>query len=341
MCLLFGGYVPLHHLGDCQFDSMNLKHRNSTQRPLLGLACEGIRLPFMRWSNGLLIASFCFVLLSIILIGWRGINFGIDFRGGLLVEFETATPPDLNELRQKLRNVTDGNILLQEFDSNRTFLLRVQKPRLEDGNVTDPQNMIDSIKNTLEQTTIIVTEYRRVETVGPAVGNELRRAAIIAVALALIGIMGYIWLRFEWQFAVSAVLSLLHDMVTTLGFFSLLQLEFTLPSVAALLAIAGYSINDTVVIFDRIRENMRKYKRLGIFPLLDLSLNQTLSRTLLTSVTTLLAIAALVFFGGSVMYGFSLALGWGVLVGTYSSIGLAAPLLVTFGCKSRAGSYDE
>lgn len=320
---------------------MNLKYRNSAQRPLLGLVCDGVRLPFMRWSKGLLIASFCFVLLSVTLIGWRGINFGIDFRGGLLVEFKTATPPDLKELRQKLRNATDGNILLQEFDSNRTFLLRVQKPRLQGGDISDPQNMVASIKNTLEQTAIIVTEYRRVETVGPAVGDELRRAAVIAVALALIGIMGYIWLRFEWQFAVTAVLALLHDMVTTLGFFSLLQLEFTLPSVAALLAIAGYSINDTVVIFDRIRENMRKYKRLGIFSLLDLSLNQTLSRTLLTSVTTLLAIAALVFFGGSVMYGFSLALGWGVLVGTYSSIGLAAPLLVTFGCESRAGSYGE
>ena len=295
-----------------------------TSRPL---TTEQVALPFMRWRRGMLLFSLCLVLLSFVGVLGRGMNFGIDFRGGLLLEFETAAPPELSALRSTMRGVVEGNVVVQEFGSDRVFLLRVQKPRLSGGEEWDPQRSIVRIKNALEGG-VSVLEYRRVETVGPAVGEELRRAAALAVALSLAGIMVYVWLRFEWQFALAAVLALAHDVVVTVGFFALLQIEFALSSVAALLTIAGYSINDTVVIFDRIREMMRKYKKEDRLVLFDRSLNRTLSRTALTSVTTLLAILALVFFGGSVIGSFALALGWGVLVGTYSSVGLAVPLLV-------------
>ena len=283
----------------------------------------------------------CIVGVSIILALGRGVNFGIDFRGGLLVEFETKAPPDLPELRRVMRSANEGNVLLQEFDADTIFLLRIQKPRLQRGELWNPQDNVNKIKNALEKK-LDVLEYRRVETVGPAVGKELRKAAVIAVALALLGIMTYIWLRFEWQFALAAVIALLHDVIATIGFFALTQLEFTLASVAAILTIAGYSINDTVVIFDRIRENMRKYKKMETLALLDLALNQTLARTILTSVTTLLAITALVFFGGAVISDFALALGWGLVVGTYSSIGLATPILtiLTRG-KTLTASEEE
>ena len=302
-----------------------------TSRPLGG---EVSAIPFMRWRRGLLLFSLCLVLLSFVGVLGRGINFGIDFRGGLLLEFETAEPPDLSALRSTMRGVVEGNVVVQEFGSDRVFLLRIQKPRLAEGEAWDPQHSIQRIKGAVEGV-VSVLEYRRVETVGPAVGAELRRAAALAVALSLAGIMVYIWLRFEWQFALAAVLALTHDVVVTVGFFALLQIEFALSSVAALLTIAGYSINDTVVIFDRIREMMRKYKKEDRLVLFDRALNRTLSRTVLTSVTTLLAIFALVFFGGSVIGSFALALAWGVLVGTYSSVGLAVPLLVLLGAKSE------
>ena len=307
-----------------------------TSRPLTG---EGTLFPFMRWRRGMLLFSLCLVLLSIASVLGRGLNFGIDFRGGLLLEFETTSKPDLSALRSTMRGVVGGNVVVQEFGSERVFLLRVQKPKLASGEEWDPQRSIDHIKGALEGG-VSVVEYRRVETVGPAVGAELRRAAALAVALSLAGIMVYIWLRFEWQFALAAVLALVHDVVLTVGFFALFQIEFALSSVAALLAIAGYSINDTVVIFDRIREMMRKYKKEDRLVLFDWSLNRTLSRTVLTSVTTLLAIAALVFFGGSVIGSFALALGWGVIVGTYSSVGLAVPLLVLLGTGGEEGETD-
>ena len=303
-----------------------------TSRPLS--AKEGTLLPFMRWRRGMLLFSLCLVVLSFAGVLGRGINFGIDFRGGLLLEVETEGSPDLSALRSTLRGVVGGNVVVQEFGSERVLLLRVQKPKLSNGEASgeewDPQRSIDRIKGALEGV-VSVLEYRRVETVGPAVGAELRRAAALAVAFSLAGIMFYIWLRFEWQFALAAVLALAHDVIVTVGFFALLQIEFALSSVAALLTIAGYSINDTVVIFDRIREMMRKYKKEDRLVLFDWSLNRTLSRTVLTSVTTLLAIVALVFFGGSVIGSFALALGWGVIVGTYSSVGLAVPLLVLLG----------
>ena len=311
--------------------SLNALLRPSSQTPSI---------PFMHWRKTMLIVSLCLMLFSIIFVVLRGVNFGIDFRGGLLVEFETKTPPDLAQLRRTLRNATEGNLLLQEFDSDTIFLLRIQKPRLQRGEVWNPQNSVDKIKNVLEKR-VVVLEYRRLETVGPAVGKELRRAAVLAVAFALLGIMAYIWLRFEWQFALAAVIALLHDVIATIGFFALLQLEFTLASVAAILTIAGYSINDTVVIFDRIRENMRKYKKMEPLALLNLALNQTLSRTILTSITTLLAIAALVLFGGAVISDFALALGWGLIVGTYSSVGLAAPILAILGGDKTLGSSED
>ena len=300
-----------------------------TSRPLPSEE-EGVRLPFMRWRRGMLFLSLCLVLLSMGAVLGRGMNFGIDFRGGLLLEIETASAPDLSVLRSTMSGVAEGNVVVQEFGSDRVLLLRVQKPKVGDDEVWDPQQGIERIKVALEGV-VSVVEYRRVETVGPAVGSELRRAAALAVGLSLAGIMFYVWLRFEWQFALAAVLALVHDVVVTLGFFAVTQIEFALSSVAALLTIAGYSINDTVVIFDRIREMMRKYKKEDRLVLFDRSLNRTLSRTLLTSVTTLLAVVALVLFGGSVIGSFALALGLGVIVGTYSSVGLAVPLLALLG----------
>ncbi len=309
-----------------------------TSRPLSHE--QRVLLPFMRWRKGMLLFSLCLVLLSFVGVLGRGINFGIDFRGGLLLEFETAREPDLSALRSTMRGVVEGNVVVQEFGSKTVFLLRVQKPKLAGGEEWNPQRSIERIKGALAEV-VSVVEYRRVETVGPTVGSELRRAAALAVVLSLAGIMLYIWLRFEWQFALAAVLALAHDVVVTVGFFAMLQIEFALSSVAALLTIAGYSINDTVVIFDRIREMMRKYKKENRLVLFDWSLNRTLSRTVLTSVTTLLAIAALVLFGGSVIGSFALALGWGVIVGTYSSVGLAVPLLALLGTEGAEGEREN
>tara|TARA_B100000676_G_scaffold312473_1_gene386854 strand:+ start:2158 stop:3021 length:864 start_codon:yes stop_codon:yes gene_type:complete len=277
----------------------------------------------------------CLVLLSFALFFGRGLNLGIDFLGGILLEVKTDGPADIADLRIKINDLNLGDTSLQEFGAKDTVLIRVQRQKGGD----DAQKLaVDKIKEGLGSSVI---EYRRTEFVGPTVGAELKEAAIWAVLAAVGAILLYIWFRFEWQFGVGAVIALTHDVITTIGLFALLQLEFNVSTVAAVLTIAGYSINDTVVVYDRVRENLRRYKRLSLIELFNRSINETLARTVMTSVTTLLALLALFFFGGEVIRGFSIALIWGVFVGTYSSIALAVPLLVFLNIDRGALSEAE
>jgi len=268
------------------------------------------------------IISAMLVLSSAGIFFGKGLNLGIDFLGGILIEVRTNGPADISDLRMQLDGLGLGEISLQEFGSANDVLIRIQR---QDGGDNAQQKAIDVVKISLGGT---VVEYRRTEFVGPTVGAELKRAAMWAVLAAIGAILLYIWLRFEWQFGIGAVVALGHDVITTIGLFSLLALEFNLATVAAILTIAGYSINDTVVIYDRVRENLRRYKKLPLTELFNKSINQTLSRTVMTSVTTLLALFALYAFGGAVIRDFAIALIWGVLIGTYSSIALAVPILL-------------
>ena len=262
-----------------------------------------------------------------------GLNLGIDFLGGILIEVKTEGPADVGRMRSTLGQLGLGDVSLQEFGEPDVVLIRIQR---QEGGDEAQQVAVTTVKEALGNT---VVEYRRTETVGPTVGVELQEAAFLAVLAAIGAILVYIWFRFEWQFGVAAVVALLHDVISTIGLFSLLQLEFNLATVAAVLTIAGYSINDTVVVFDRVRENLRKYKKLPLPDLFDLSINGTLSRTIMTSLTTLLALASLYILGGEVIRGFSIALIWGIVVGTYSSIALAVPLLLYL--KIHRGAGEE
>ena len=265
------------------------------------------------------------IILIVVSVGaflTQGLNLGIDFRGGILIEIETAGPADIPALRRTLGGLDLGEVLIQEFGDPNDVLIRVQQ---QEGDEDAQLKAITVIKEALGDS---VTEYRRTEFVGPTVGAELIKAAILAVSLALGAILIYIWFRFEWQFGVGAVMALAHDVITTVGLFAVTQLEFNLATVAAVLTIAGYSINDTVVIYDRVREELRRYKKMAIPDLLNLATNRTLSRTFLTSMTTLIALLALSFLGGPIIRDFSLAMIWGVLIGTYSSIFVAVPALL-------------
>ena len=251
----------------------------------------------------------------------RGLNYGIDFVGGILLEVRTEGPADIADLRGRLSGLALGDISLQEFGAPEEVLIRVQR---QEGGDEAQQEALVVVKDALGDD----VEHRRTEFVGPKVSEELFWDGVYAVTAAIFAILLYIWFRFEWQFGVGAVVALIHDVITTIGIFALLQLEFNLSTVAAVLTIAGYSINDTVVVYDRVRENLRRYKSKPLPELLDQSINETLARTVMTSVTTLLALCALYFLGGEVIRGFSFAMIWGVLVGTYSSICLAVPLLL-------------
>ncbi|RED51046.1 protein translocase subunit SecF [Aestuariispira insulae] len=266
--------------------------------------------------------SVLLVLGSLGLFFGKGLNLGIDFLGGIQIEIQTEGPADISAIRSTVGGLDLGDVSIQEFGETDNVLIRIQE---QAGGEESVQAAIEKVKAALGDT---VKEYRRTESVGPTVGAELQEAALWAVVSAVGAILIYIWFRFEWQFGVAAVIALTHDVITTIGLFSLLQLDFNLATIAALLTIAGYSINDTVVVFDRVRENMRKYKKMELAELFNLSVNQTLSRTLITSVTTMLALVALGVFGGEVLRGFSIALIWGVLIGTYSSIALAVPVLL-------------
>lgn len=279
------------------------------------------RIPFMRWHKVFLGVSTSFLLLSIIVIAIDGLNFGIDFRGGILIEVKTPDAADMTTMRQTLSDLQLGEVGLQEFGAPDNVLIRLQE---QDGGEAAQQAAINKVREALGSG----VEYRRIELVGPQVSAELFRDAIYAMAAALLSIMGYLWFRFEWQFGVAGVVSLLHDVLAIVGVFALLGYEFNLTIVAAVMTIAGYSINDSVVVFDRIRENMRKYKTMPFIELIDLSINQTLSRTFLTGITTIMVLIVLYVLGGEVLRGFSFAMLFGVIVGTYSSVFVAVPLLL-------------
>jgi len=280
-----------------------------------------------------LVVSSILVLASLFLFFTVDLNYGIDFRGGTLIEIRTKDgPANLGNLRSQLGSIGLGDVQIQEFGDPSEVLIRIEQ---QAGGEENQQRSIQLVKDTLGDT----VDYRRVEVVGPTVSGELIQSGTIAVITAILAVLVYIWFRFEWQFAIGAVAALVHDVVLTIGIFSMLQLEFNLSIIAAILTIVGYSLNDTVVVFDRIRENLRKFKKMELSELVDLSLNETLSRTVLTSVTTLLALGSLYIFGGEVIRGFTFAMIWGVVVGTYSSIFVASPVLLMLGVnRERGGS---
>lgn len=295
---------------------------------------DDTKIPFMRFARVAYLISGLGILASIALFFTVGLNYGIDFRGGTLVEIQTPGQADIGGLRTSLSGIGLGNVEIQEFGEPNDVLIRIEE---QPGGEEAQQEAVQTIRDALGPD----VTYRRVEVVGPTVSDELAWQGTMAVISALVAVLIYIWFRFEWQFAIGAVLALFHDVILTIGIFCVLQLQFNLAIIAALLTIVGYSLNDTVVVYDRIRENLRKYKQKALPELIDLSINDTLSRTILTGVTTLLALLALYIFGGEVIRGFTFAMIWGVLVGTYSSIVVASPLLDLFGIKrdwSPAGS---
>jgi preprotein translocase SecF subunit len=296
----------------------------------LKLVPDKTYVPFMRLRRTAFGFSSLLGVLSIVLLVILGLNFGIDFRGGTLIQVKTQGPANISSMRGALGGLQLGDFALQEFGEADEVLIRVQR---QDGDNADQQVAIELIKRTLEATVDGDIEYRRVEFVGPQVSEELKRAGALALGIALGAMLLYIWFRFEWQFSVGAVTALVHDVILTFGFFAITGLEFNLSIVAAILTIVGYSMNDTVVVYDRVRENLRKYKKTDLKELIDLSINDTLSRTTLTSVTTLLALIALAVVGGPVIAGFVLAMIWGVVIGTYSSIFVAAPVLLYLGVR--------
>jgi len=293
------------------------------------------RIDFMRYHVVGFAISILLTLGSIGLFFLYGLNYGIDFSGGVLIEARTPGAADLEGMRSTLNSLNIGNVSLQGFGSPNDVLIRL--PR-QPGDDKEQMKGVDKVQQVLGST----VEFRRVEVVGPKVGGELKEAGVKATVLALLAIAVYVWFRFEWQFGVGAMLSTLHDAVTTVGLFALLQIEFNLTTLAAILTIAGYSINDTVVIYDRVRETMRKYKTMDFRSLINLSLNETLSRTILTVSTTALAVLSLLGFGGEVLRGFSIAMLWGIVIGTYSSLFIAAPLLyyIRPGKTARAEEGD-
>lgn len=310
---------------------------------LLKLVPERTEIPFIKVHMIAYAASVLAILASAALFVTMGLNFGIDFRGGILFEIAIKGPPGtatarMGEVRQVVNGLGLGEVQVQEFGSaeqNAILISIVSQSR----GIDDPakaeaaENAAkEKVRNALT-TSLGNVEFRREEVVGPKVSGELVREGVMAVALAVIMMLVYIWFRFEWQFSIGAVMALVHDVILTIGIFSLLQWEFNLSIIAALLTIVGYSMNDTVVVYDRVRENLRKYKRMELPTLLDRSINDTLSRTMVTSVTTLLALLALFFFGGPNIKGFTFGMIWGVVVGTYSSIFIASPLLLLTGVK--------
>ena len=283
------------------------------------------RLQFVRYRYWAYAFSGALIALTLILLPTRGLNLGIDFQGGILIEVGLPGAPDLAAMRTALGGLDLGEVALQEFGGPSNILIRVQR---QAGGEAAQLAAVERLKATLRQQVGADVSYRRVEMVGPKVSADLLWAGTEAVVFAVLAILAYIWFRFEWQYGIGAVAALIHDALTTLGLFSLLGLEFNLSTIAALLTIVGYSINDTVVIYDRIRENLRRYKAMPLEDLIDRSLNETLARTTMTSGTTLLALAALAVVGGPVVRGFTMAMIWGVLIGTYSSVYVAAPMIL-------------
>jgi preprotein translocase subunit SecF len=299
---------------------------------LVNLIPVGTKINFMRFRQLAAALSLALCIGSIGLFLFKGLNYGIDFEGGILIEIRTSQAADMADLRRTVNGLGLGQVELQEFGRDTDVLIRVER---QPGDAKAQNVAVEKVKTALGSS----VSFRRTEFVGPKVSSEFIEAGVTAVLLALGAMLMYIWFRFEWQFGVGALIALAHDVIMTIGIFSLLGLEFNLSTVAAILTIAGYSINDTVVVYDRVRENLRKFKVMPLRDIINLSLNDTLSRTLLTSITTLIALLILFFFGGEVIKGFSFGMIWGVLVGTYSSIFIATPLLIYM--NLRRSIFDD
>ena len=282
------------------------------------------------------IFSISLVIFSIVLLLFKGLNYGVDFKGGTLIELRaTDKQITISQLRQSFLNMDLGDVSVKEFGKNNDFLIKFEKKK------NNNSNFIGEINENLAQSIGSGFNFRRVENVGPKVSAELLKSGIIAIGLSLAAMLLYIWIRFEWQFSLGAILALFHDVILTLGVFSLFSLEINLSIVAAVLTIVGYSMNDTVVIFDRVRENLNKFSDIKIFDLTNISINETLSRTIITSVTTLLALVSIYIFGGEILKGFSLAMILGVIFGTYSSIYIANPVLILLNVSQKTISKEE
>ncbi len=279
--------------------------------------------PFNKFYKLFNLISFLLVLLSIFLLLFKGLNFGVDFKGGTLIELRISDKTiTITNIRDSMNKINLGDVSVKSFGNESDYLIKFEKKDFNN------PNFINEIKTKLTSSLGNLFEFRRVENVGPKVSSELLKSGIIAICLSLAAMLIYIWIRFEWQFSLGAIVALFHDVLITLGIFSLFGFEINLSIVAAVLTIVGYSMNDTVVIFDRVRENLKKYSDIKIFELTNISINETLSRTIITSGTTLLALFAIFFFGGEILKGFSLAMILGVFFGTYSSIFIANPILV-------------
>ena len=266
--------------------------------------------------------SLSLVIISILLLFFKGLNFGVDFKGGTLIELRANNKSiNVTSLRQSFSKMNLGDFNVKKFGNENDFLIKIEKKDTS-------ANAVEILKKELTSSIGSSFNFRRVENVGPKVSAELLKSGVIAIALSLAAMLFYIWIRFEWQFSLGAILALFHDVIITLGLFSLFNLEINLSIVAAVLTIVGYSMNDTVVIYDRVRENLKKFSDIKIFELTNISINETLSRTIITSVTTLLALVSIYLFGGEILKGFSLAMIMGVIFGTYSSIYIANPILV-------------
>ena len=277
---------------------------------------------FSNFYKKMNIFSFILIFLSIIVLLFKGLNLGVDFKGGTLIEIRAEnSTTTIGELRESFLKMNLGDVKVKKFGKQNDYLINIEATKSGD------ENFIKSINDKLSADLGSAVNFRRVENVGPKVSNELLRAGLLAISLSLAAMLFYIWIRFEWQFSLGAIEALIHDVVITVGIFSFLSYEINLSIVAAVLTIVGYSMNDTVVIFDRIRENLKKYSKISTKEISDLSINQTLSRTLITSVTTLLALFSIFIFGGAILKGFSFAMIVGVIVGTYSSIFVATPIL--------------
>jgi preprotein translocase subunit SecF len=286
---------------------------------------DDTKLPFMRWSRFGFFFSGIMCGLSLLAFFTIGLNLGVDFKGGIVLTVRTAQTADIDAMRGTLGALDLGNVELQEFGGPQDVLIRIEGQESDRAN----KDAVDRVKQALGAT----TEVRSEDVVGPKVSEELSQEAVLAVVASIIAVIFYLWFRFEWQFSIGAMLSLFHDVILSIGLFCLIGLEFNLAIIAAILTIVGYSLNDTVVVFDRIREFLRKYKQMPLAGLIDFSLNSVLPRTLLTSVSTLIALVALYIFGGEVIRGFTFAMIWGVLIGTYSSIFIASPVLILLGTK--------
>ena len=282
------------------------------------------------------ICSIILILISLFFLIFKGLNYGVDFKGGTLIELRVLdNSVNISNIRDKFKNLELNSVSVKKFGNETDYIVKFQTQ-----NIDDP-NFITNLKLRLSDTLTNNFEFRRVENVGPKVSAELLKSGIIAISLSLLAMLAYIWIRFEWQFSIGAILALFHDVIVTLGIFSVFSLEINLSIVAAVLTIVGYSMNDTVVIYDRVRDNLKKFSSIKIFDLTNISINETLSRTIMTSITTLLALISIYLFGGEILKGFSLAMILGVLFGTYSSIYIACPTLVSFKVTQKTISKQD